>query len=49
MRLLKRQFSSDNSGKVSCVPEEAEDLWSLYNLIAEGDRVSAIGFRCGFV
>ena len=35
----------DGAGEVSLTPEETEDLWHTYNLIAKDDRVLATTFR----
>ncbi|GAB4814633.1 hypothetical protein N2152v2_001679 [Parachlorella kessleri] len=45
MKLLSRNFSKDGEGSVKMIPEEGEDLWHAYNLIREGDRVTATTFR----
>jgi len=41
MKLLKKNFDKDGSGFVVLIPEESDDLWQLYNLIASGDDVRA--------
>lgn len=38
-------FLPDQPGEVKLRPEELEDLWSAYNLIAVGDTVGALTFR----
>lgn len=45
MKLLKRACARDGEGVVQMVAEEAEDLWHVYNLIREGDHVTATTFR----
>ena len=45
MKLLKKNFDKDGSGFVVLVPEESDDLWQLYNLIAAGDDVRAATVR----
>ncbi|GFH11308.1 protein pelota homolog [Haematococcus lacustris] len=45
MKLLNRSFTKDGEGHVKLVPEEAEDMWHAYNLIREGDRLTATTFR----
>lgn len=45
MRVVKREFSSDGSGRVSLTPEDAEDLWVAFGLIQVGDRVRASAVR----
>eukprot|EP01041_Mallomonas_annulata_P003773 gene3773-7490_t len=42
MRILKQFVSEkDGAGSVQLHPNEPEDMWHLYNLISEGDRLSA--------
>lgn len=45
MKLLSRHIEKDGSGQVSMIPEEAEDMWHAYNLIAPGDRLRATAIR----
>eukprot|EP00753_Platysulcus_tardus_P022565 PLAT9778.1.p1 GENE.PLAT9778.1~~PLAT9778.1.p1 ORF type:complete len:513 (-),score=236.77 PLAT9778.1:110-1624(-) len=46
MRIVSKSVSEkDGAGKISFLPEEAEDLWHAYNLIALGDRVQATTLR----
>jgi protein pelota len=45
MKLLRRDIARDGSGSVKLVPEEAEDMWHVYNLVATGDRVEAVTVR----
>eukprot|EP01101_Sappina_pedata_P003217 TRINITY_DN13441_c0_g1_i1.p1 TRINITY_DN13441_c0_g1~~TRINITY_DN13441_c0_g1_i1.p1 ORF type:complete len:400 (+),score=178.16 TRINITY_DN13441_c0_g1_i1:11-1210(+) len=46
MKLLRREIDSKTStGSVAIIPEDPEDLWSLYNLIAVGDIITASTFR----
>jgi len=45
MKLVKKQLGTDGAGPIKMVPEEGEDMWHLYNLVAEGDRVTAVTFR----
>jgi len=45
MKLVHRDFEKDGAGTVVLVPEEAEDMWHAYNLIAEGDSVRASTIR----
>lgn len=35
----------DGAGTVVLRPEEAEDMWHVYNLIGEGDLVRTTTFR----
>ncbi|KAG7695315.1 hypothetical protein KL930_003804 [Ogataea haglerorum] len=39
MKLVHSSFQKDKSGSVSLVPQDGEDLWTLYNLIAKDDEV----------
>ena len=41
MKLLHSFFDRDSSGHVTLLPEEPEDLWHLYNLVARGDVIKA--------
>ncbi|MCD7457629.1 CDP-diacylglycerol--glycerol-3-phosphate 3-phosphatidyltransferase [Datura stramonium] len=45
MKIVRRDFVPDGPGSVKIVPEEADDLWVAYNLIAEGDTVLAVTVR----
>jgi len=45
MRLLHKSFVTNGEGDVKLAPEEAEDMWHVYNLIREGDQVTATTFR----
>ena len=47
MKLVSKSFEpgSGEPGAVKLIPEEAEDMWHLYNLIAAGDRVQATTVR----
>lgn len=45
MKLIKQEYSKDGDGVVKLVAEEPEDMWHAYNLIREGDRVTATTFR----
>ncbi|KAI3472625.1 hypothetical protein Pfo_031087, partial [Paulownia fortunei] len=42
MKIVRRDLVLDGPGSVKMVPEEADDLWLAYNLIAEGDTVVAV-------
>lgn len=41
MKLLKRSVTKNGPGDVKIVPEKEDDLWVIYNLIAEGDKITA--------
>ncbi|GAB2287160.1 CDP-diacylglycerol--glycerol-3-phosphate 3-phosphatidyltransferase [Dionaea muscipula] len=45
MKIVRREFVPNGPGSVKMVPEEADDLWMAYNLIAEGDSVLAVTVR----
>ncbi|CAN8017044.1 unnamed protein product [Ixodes persulcatus] len=45
MKLLHKYIDKDGSGNVTCVPEEAEDMWHAYNLMSEGDSLKASTIR----
>ncbi|KAL7411943.1 hypothetical protein BDY24DRAFT_394024 [Mrakia frigida] len=45
MKLIKKQIEKDGSGYVKLRPEDDEDMWHIYNLIAVGDEVRATTIR----
>ncbi|XP_047319502.1 protein PELOTA 1 [Impatiens glandulifera] len=45
MKIFQRRIDPNGPGSVKMVPEEADDLWLAYNLIAQGDTVTAHTFR----
>ncbi|XP_074321116.1 protein PELOTA 1-like [Silene latifolia] len=45
MKIIRRDLVPNGPGSVKMVPEEADDLWIAYNLIAEGDSVLAATVR----
>ncbi|XP_077297896.1 pelota mRNA surveillance and ribosome rescue factor [Arctopsyche grandis] len=45
MKLVHRYLDKDGVGSISLIPEESEDMWHAYNLIAEGDIVTSSTFR----
>lgn len=45
MRLIKQNIERDGSGTVSLFPEEPEDMWHAYNLIANNDLLRASTIR----
>ncbi|XP_065054604.1 protein pelota-like [Rhopilema esculentum] len=45
MKLVYKSFEKDGSGSVTLVPEEAEDMWHAYNLIAENDKLRSTTIR----
>ncbi|KAL3877810.1 hypothetical protein ACJMK2_035457 [Sinanodonta woodiana] len=45
MKLVSRDIDKNDSGSVSLVPEEAEDMWHAYNLITIGDTLRSTTIR----
>lgn len=45
MRLLKKMLDRGSSGELKLEPEEQEDMWHAYNLIAVGDHIRASTVR----
>jgi len=45
MRLIKENIERDGSGTVTLLPEEPEDMWHAYNLIAPTDLLRASAVR----
>lgn len=45
MKLVWQKITKNGAGSVKLVPEEAEDMWHVYNLVAKGDLVSGITVR----
>jgi protein pelota len=45
MRLIKKSLEKDNTGFVTLFPEHNEDFWHIYNLLTEGDTVTATTVR----
>ncbi|XP_071988337.1 protein pelota homolog isoform X1 [Engystomops pustulosus] len=45
MKLISRDIEKDNTGQVTLVPEEAEDMWHTYNLLQVGDSLRASTIR----
>ncbi|PSS19530.1 Protein PELOTA like [Actinidia chinensis var. chinensis] len=45
MKILHKGLVPNGPGSVKMLPEEAEDLWLAYNLIAKGDTVLALTYR----
>ena len=45
MRLIKSNIERDGSGTITLFPEEPEDMWHSYNLIAVDDLLSASAIR----
>ncbi|TFK29385.1 pelota [Coprinopsis marcescibilis] len=45
MKLINRWFEKNGAGHVTLRPEDNEDMWHLYNLIAEGDNIRGTAIR----
>lgn len=45
MKQVHRNLEKDSSGVIGLIPDEAEDMWHAYNLIAVGDRLRATTIR----
>eukprot|EP00198_Chlamydomonas_reinhardtii_P005586 XP_001694922.1 Dom34 protein [Chlamydomonas reinhardtii] len=45
MKLLAEGFAKGAEGFVKLLPEEAEDMWHTFNLVREGDHITATTFR----
>ncbi len=45
MRLHKKSIDRDSGGELTLEPEEQEDMWHAYNLIAVGDSLRASTVR----
>ncbi|KAL4327970.1 hypothetical protein HN51_035226 [Arachis hypogaea] len=41
MKLKEKDFTVNQMGRVTIIPEESDDLWILYNIINPGDYVTA--------
>lgn len=45
MKLVRKSIEKDRSGYVTLYPEEAEDMWHVYNLLLVGDQLRAQTIR----
>uniref|UniRef100_A0A0K8TRP8 Protein pelota homolog n=1 Tax=Tabanus bromius TaxID=304241 RepID=A0A0K8TRP8_TABBR len=45
MKLVHKNVDKGNQGSVVLIPEEPEDMWHAYNLIAKGDKVRSTTIR----
>jgi len=45
MKLIQKDIDKHSSGSVTLVPEEAEDMWHAYNLVAVGDSLRSTTIR----
>ena len=49
MKLLGKQLDKAGVGRIKLLPQEPEDLWHAFNIIAVGDRVVAKTIRFVFI
>lgn len=45
MKLIKKEIDGHGAGFAVLVPEEGEDMWHAYNLLAVQDRVRTATYR----
>uniref|UniRef100_A0A6U2Y014 Protein pelota homolog n=2 Tax=Lotharella globosa TaxID=91324 RepID=A0A6U2Y014_9EUKA len=45
MKLVYKNLEKDGKGSISLVAQEDEDMWHVYNLVQEGDKIRALTFR----
>ena len=45
MKLLKKDIDKSGIGFIKLQPEEAEDMWHLYNILTVGDIILASTVR----
>ena len=45
MKILEESFTKGGGGHVRLVPDDAEDMWQLYNLLRADDHVECVTFR----
>jgi protein pelota len=45
MKLVHQAYVRDGAGTVKLIPEASEDMWHVFNLVREGDRVAATTMR----
>nr|CAG4647097.1 EOG090X07BV [Megafenestra aurita] len=45
MKLVNKYIEKDGAGRVGLIPENPEDMWHAYNLIAHGDTIRASTIR----
>ncbi|XP_058453274.1 protein pelota [Malaya genurostris] len=45
MKLVHKNLDKFGDGSITLIPEEPEDMWHAYNLIAEGDQVRSSTIR----
>ena len=49
MKKVGQHLEKDQSGSITLVAEEAEDMWHAYNLIYKGDMLKSTTMRWVFV
>ncbi|XP_020526565.1 protein PELOTA 1 isoform X3 [Amborella trichopoda] len=45
MKLVRKDLIPNGPGSAKMIPEEPDDLWHVYNLVSQGDRVMAVTVR----
>jgi protein pelota len=45
VQLISKFLEKDTSGAITLLPEELEDMWHVYNLIAKYDMIKATTIR----
>jgi protein pelota len=45
IKLISKALEKDSSGYITLLPEELEDMWHVYNLIAKKDLIKATTIR----
>ncbi|GFS36107.1 protein pelota [Trichonephila inaurata madagascariensis] len=45
MKLTHKYLEKDGSGSVTLIPEDPEDMWHAYNLVAKGDTLKSTTIR----
>jgi len=45
MKLVNKYIDKDGEGHVTLIPDNPEDMWHAYNLVAEGDSLRASTIR----
>ena len=45
MKVVHKNIEGGAGGSIGLIPEENEDMWHVYNLVAIGDKLRAPTFR----
>lgn len=45
MKIIRRQLERDNSGTLTVLPQDSEDMWYVYNIIQENDEIETMTTR----